>query len=221
MTRRKRQNPGGSRLARKEHLPASLTRLDSAIAGLCEPTQYIVDGHLRFAPSRYKQLVDARAGKRGLGGTRTSKPITELWLDALMLSDEIHATVCQWQPVRFVCHAECVSIAGRLSSLRARSWRPQDVKQLDSYSDSIEAWSKQIETLLSSEARLTLPNPCPECGKKNGHKVDSAGERVRCAALHVSLTGAECTACHARWSADQLPFLGRLLEYAPLEGVVE
>lgn len=221
MTRRKRKNPAGSRTATDASLPAALSRLDNAIGDLCEPVRHMVDGQLVFAPSWYQQLSDARTSKRGIGNARAVEPIVECWLDALMLLDAIHVSVCDWVPVTLVCHAECVSVRGRLVTLREKSWRPQDCKQLDTYSATLESWVKQISALLSTETRLTLPNPCPECGKRTAYRIDSAGERVRCSALQVTVYGAECFACHSRWRPDQLTFLGRLLEYKTPEGVIE
>lgn len=219
--RRKRESRQKRRTEADTYLPGALTRLENAIADLCEPVQHVVGDRRETAPSWLEQLQDARSGKRGDGANRASKPITELWLDAVMLLDEIQTAVTAWQPARFACHAECVSIPGRLASLRARSWRPQDVKSLDQISENLETWVKQISALLSGAGDLTLPNPCPECGKRMGHKIDSTGERVQCIALHVSISGAECFACHARWPADQLTFLGRLLDYQPPAGVLE
>lgn len=214
------ENPCAGQPATQDgHLPSALNRLEDAIAALCDPIQHIVDGRRRETPSWFDQLVDARTGKQGTGGGG-GKPVTELWLDAVMLADEITIAVQAWQPVRLACHPECVSVRGRLEALVARSWRPQDCRSIDQISGNLEAWVKEISGLLSSEARLTLPNPCPECGERTGHRFDSGGEWVRCVALQVSVDGAECTACRARWPREELPFLGRLLNYEPPAGVL-
>ena len=217
-TRRKRKRRGARRSEAESYLPAALRRLDSAVASLCAPVAHSVDGSPAFAPSWLEQLSDARVSKRGIGNAHAIEPIIECWLDALMLLQTIHTTVSEWVPR----DCGCVTVTARLAALQSRRWRPQDVKLIDSYSATLESWVKQIGALLNPETRLELPNPCPECGKRIAYKIDSCGERVRTAsALVVTISGAECLACHARWRADQLTFLGRLLEYKAPEGVIE
>lgn len=192
-------------------LRPALVGLADAIALLIDPHLEIVDGHRLCVPSWYDQLV-AASPQRG-GGT-PGKPVTECWLDKLMLLTEIDDGVARWQP-------DGRDTPHRLVAIQGRPWRPQDCRQIGDLTQILADWVADIRGLIVREARLSLPDPCPECGQKTGHHVDSAGERVRGAALQVSVAGAECTACRAKWPPDQLTFLGRLLRYEPPAGVCE
>ena len=195
------------------HLPSALQRLEDAIAALCDPVQHMVDGHRRYTDSWYRQLRDSLPGnQRGEGGG--SAPLPGCWLDALILLDEIDTAVACW-------HRQPGTTPERLHALHERGWRPQDCRQIGELAGNIEAWTRDIKSLLIVEKHWTLPAPCPACGATVVYRKDSAGEVVRQAALHIGPDGCECLRCHTVWEPARFVFLAKLLNYDKPVGVLE
>ena len=187
------------------HLPSALERLDDAIAHLCDPVQHIVDNHRLYCDPLYTQLRDSLAGNRGTGGTNAG--FAGCWITALDLLTEIDTAVAAWQNTGD-------DTPHRLTLIRARSWRPQDVTSIDQISTACQAWADDIAALLTPELKLALTDPCPNCGATEAHHVDRGGERVRSAgALTVTVTGCRCGACREVWT--DLHWLGRVLGHIP------
>lgn len=200
------------------NLPAALERLSRAISALIDPRAEVMDGRTLWTVSLYAQLHESLPGQRGSGG-RGSPNLPGCWLDALDLIVDIDDRVAGWVPVRMACHPGCISTPGRLAALEARSWRPQDTRELDGYSGALEGYAVEIVALLSAERHWSLPEPCPRCGVSRVLRRDSAGDLVRRAALQISPTGCTCGHCGSRWAPDQFAFLAGLLGYEQPEGV--
>lgn len=196
------------------NLPAALARLADAIHALVEELH---DYALKAtAPSRYMQLRDSLPGQQNTGhGVARSLP--PLWLDAQQLLDEIDTAASIWQPQ--LCGVPVT--VGRLRHLEARSWRPQDTKQLEQMTDAIEAWAKEIDALLTPEPKWHLPNPCPACNTSTVYRRDSAGELVRQPALQIGPEGCTCQKCRYTWTPQYFAHLAAVLGYPLPTGVLE
>jgi hypothetical protein len=190
-------------------LQPALNALDDAIWALTDPQRQYIDGTLHTGPSWYMQLWDAVSGEstNGGGGGSGSKSQIPFWLDAFQILDEIDTALAVWQPA----FTGVPATVGRLKCLRARSWRPQDCKQIEQITTNLLEWVAAIEGLLNPKPRWSLPYPCPNCGADKVYKPDSTGTPVRQYALALSPEGCTCGACKAHWPQGRFLFLGRLL----------
>jgi predicted RNA-binding Zn-ribbon protein involved in translation (DUF1610 family) len=150
-----------------------------------------------------------------------------VWIDALELCHEIDTAVSAWEPRWPEIPGDLtqdpppITIL-RLRAIQARSWRPQDCRNILQIAEAVKSWATSITELLTDKPRWTLPAACPQCGKKTVYRHDSGGELVRQPALQITTLGCQCQSCRAGWSPDQFVFLAtRLLGYDLPEGVLE
>jgi hypothetical protein len=195
------------------NLPSALTSLDHALHALTAPLQKMVNDQLLSGPSWYMQLWDAVSGEASNGGGAGSgsKSRPPCWIDAMDLCHEIDQTVECWQPA----FTGVPPTVGRLHTIRARAWRPQDVRQIEQITKAVTEWAVSIQELLNPAPKWTLPYNCPNCHTKHVYRRDSSGEMVRSYALQLSAEGCRCARCHASWAPGQFMFLGRLLDTVP------
>lgn len=118
---------------------------------------------------------------------------------------EIDATVTRWTP------GEKGGTVERLHALTARGWRPQDVATIERHCEELARWTIAATGLLTPEARVYLPIPCPRCNARVAYRYNSNGEQVRSRALKVSETAAKCLACGSFLPPDQFGWLAQLL----------
>lgn len=194
-------------------LRPALAALSDAVHALCGTQSDFRANKTVYAPSRYMQLQDAVEGatiNTGGGGGSKSRP--PMWVDAYDLLNEIDVAVECWQPA-FVGVPPTV---GRLNCINARSWRPQDCRQIEQITSAVQSWVESIKELLDPKPKWTLPYPCPSCMTKTVYSRDSGGEMIRKPALLViPEVGVSCLKCRAHWPHGKLLFLGRLLGSLP------
>lgn len=196
-------------------LPAAVRALDTATSAMVDPRPERHDRGTSWLDSVYTELRSAIHGHRAGGANhRTAEPQPPLWIDGVDLCREIDSTVKQWEPNAAGHHTPTVN---RLHTLSGRKWRPQDVDTVTGYANDLRRWVQHYRTLVDQKP-LTLPNPCPKCGAWFAHR-SLDGERVRVAALQLTLERCVCNACRVEWPADRFPWLARLLGYEPLAGV--
>lgn len=199
-------------------LQPALQLLGDAIHRLCGPRSQFMEGKLLWSESRYMQLRDATAGEQvNTGGGGGSKSRPPFWTDAFDLLKEIDESVACWQPA----YDGVPPTVGRLRWIEARSWRPQDCRQIGQITGAVAEWAAQVDALLDPPRRWTLPNPCPRCGKAVVYRKDPGGESIRQPALQIGTEGCSCANCRAVWPPDQFEFLARVLGYERPEGVLD
>lgn len=199
------------------NLPAALVRLTNAIHALTSPQQSYIEGQHRIAPSLYMQLWDATAGSQGTDMGTHARSMPTVWLDALQIRMEIDTALEVWQPQ----YTGTPPTVGRLKWLANKSWRPQDVRNIDQISAACEEWAKDITALLYPEPKWTLPTPCPACNSAVVYRKDSGGERVRQPALQIGPQGCFCANCKAYWGPDKFMWLSKLLGFEKPAGLLE
>lgn len=198
-----------------ENIVAARTAWERSVRKLCRPRPAVYHDTTVYVPSLYDALVSEKAGAQG--DTRTpAKSLPPLWLDAVLLVQEIDTQTRKWMP-------KPGTTPQRLDMLTERSWRPQDTDEVRDMSRRVEGWCESIVNLLDPESRKFIEGAsCPSCGKRIVYRKDSAGEQVRQPALKVVMSqGCTCQACGAFWAPDRFLFLGRLLGYELPEGVLE
>lgn len=204
------QAPDGS-------LPAALAALDDALHALIASQSQLHDNHLVGTPSRYMQLMDAVTGEQSnTGGGGGSKSRPPFWTDAFDKLREIDEAAAIWQPA----FKGVPPTVGRLRTLRARNWRPQDTRPIEQITTALRAWADEIDALLNPPRRWTLPSPCPSCSTATVYRRDSGGEMIRQPALQLGPEGCHCARCNAHWTPDKFVFLARVLGSLP-ENVLE
>ncbi|QXW04025.1 DUF7341 domain-containing protein [Rhodococcus globerulus] len=201
-----------------EYLPLALRHLDDAISALTAPKvrTHKAAGRTRVItkPSIYAEMLENIRGQQGtsFGGVARSMP--PLWVDGVDWINKVDSTVQGWWP----------STGGTLSRLEAfhkASWRPQDTNFLDGASEMINDWVTAAESLLDGgRDHFTLNAPCPTCGEAWVYRKDALGENVRAPALNVSNMGCNCLACGHHWGFEYFTHLAKVIDCAPLEGVI-
>jgi len=189
-------------------------KLSHAISTLIDMQHHQLDTASTYLDSRYDQLRDSLAGTNCLekSGGQARLPI---WCDALDLITEIDTTVTAWT-LKWVQPA--ASTRTRLAHLDTRKWRPQDCDHVQTMTADLERWSHHIDRLLNPVIVKEVTACCPACGARY-HWRDHAGERVRIAALQVTIAGhSSCLVCHTSWPPL---FLLRLLDGQLPPGVLE
>ena len=194
------------------NLPAAKARLDKAIGQLFDPIEAHINGRYVEAPSLYQQLVEAKAGQTGerCGGT-AGMP---LWPDALDLATRIDTRLHELNQGRG--H----DTYDRAYLLDVRAWKVEDTEHVETIATEIESWATTITNLLNPERKISLPNPCPQCQVAVVHR-QSAGEKIRTAALHIDNQGCHCLNCKTRWTPEYYTHLARVLGYKPADGILE
>jgi hypothetical protein len=137
----------------------------------------------------------------------TSRPPVRI--DALDWLAAVDKEIARWYPG--------AGTVDRLKSMAAQSWRPQDCAKLDRYSAKLADYA-QAAAVIVNDAVTTVAlrgHACPVCDQKQVLRHRD-GESIRSAALVVSELGAQCLACSAEWTTEQLPFLATLLGREPL-----
>lgn len=199
-------------------LQPALQLLGDAIHRLCGPQSQFMDGKLLWASSRYMQLRDATAGEQvNTGGGGGSKSQPPCWLDAVDLLAEIDAAVECWQPA----FSGVPATVGRLRWIEKRSWRPQDVRQIEQIIGAVAEWAAQIDALLDPPRRWTLPSPCPNCDTATVYRKDNGGDDVRQPALQIGPDGCVCIKCKAFWPPSKFLWLANVLGFEKPSGLLE
>lgn len=203
-------------------LPAARRRLDYAVIEL---TRARSDGFGHSSSCLYLMLADALEGEQGGGynGAPQSQPC--MWIDAADLLREIDMAVECWSP-----QPSGVPVTiGRLRSLQARSWKPQETRNVHQIAEACELWAKQILTLLNpgSVKHFRAPDregfaPCPQCGKATTYRTDSDGDPKRVPVLQwTAEVGTQCIVCKAHWAPQMTLFVSQLLGFELPAGVLE
>ncbi|MDO3096770.1 DUF7341 domain-containing protein [Mycobacteroides abscessus] len=209
-------------------LSGALEKLRDGVSALTDPKLQIVEGRKEWAEPLYASLCDAVESVEGSGvfmGVAKSQP--PIWTDAFDLRNEIDVQVKTWQPDPGVFDGDLTrpptpETVRRLRILESlKTWRPQDTKTLDGYSNSIENWCNRINHLLNPEPVKTVSAPCPACQKRWVYRRDSSGENVRQPALQLTAQGCSCQACHYTWGPQYFMHLAAVLECPLPEGVLE
>lgn len=176
-------------------------------------------GHPTAVRSLYMQLFDAvEAGRTGgsSSGGRLGQG-SPIWTDALDLIDEIDTAAALWQPG----YQGVPPTVARLRRHSERSWRPQDVHELEQKTAALQGWKHDITTLFDPPRKFHLASPCPECGTAVVYRRDNAGEVVRQPALCVDTTKCECLQCHYVWQPYRFHILAEALNCPLPAGVLE
>lgn len=209
-----------------EPLQAARTTLADAISGLIDPKPYrrtleLPDGHTRtrteILDSLYTQLATAIGANSGPGTRHHPGSSLPFWVDGFDLLVLISLRVDEWQHDYDPFDNITDPTICRLRVLDTQTWRPQDTRHIERIAAEIDGWTKQILAFFQPKP-LTLPDPCPECGRHSARK-HLAGEEVNTPALEVTLDGARCRHCRHEWAPNELSWLGRLLGYPPPAGV--
>jgi hypothetical protein len=185
-------------------LPPALDQLHHAVNQLIHPQ---ADGHGHTAPSLYTQLCAAAASPRH-GQGHQPRSIPPLYLDAVDLRNEIDQRLALEQP-------GCTSTPHRLERIAARPWRPMDVHWLETFTNALNSWADDIETLLDPPPKPSMAAPCPNCDTATVHRKDSAGENVRQPALQFGPLGCTCMACRTTWPPERYELLAAVLKGTP------
>ena len=200
----------------KTDLPDAVSYMQEAIDAMIDPQTSIISRKKHHAPSIYMQLWDAIAGQQGSGGG-VARSMPPFWCDAVDLLNEIDTAIEAWQPQA----AGVPPTVGRLRVIQARTWRPQDVRQIQQITKILHTWTIQIIGLLNPEGVKYISAPCPACGATTVYRKDSAGENVKAPALQIITDrGCTCHACHAHWGPELYLHLCRVLGFQLPEGVL-
>jgi hypothetical protein len=200
------------------NLPAALHDFDNALQDLTQPQSQYINHKLVHAPSLYLQLVDSVRGEQGTHNSGVPRSMPPFWCDALDLLNEIDTAASAWQPQP----NGIPPTIGRLTALRARSWRPQDTHAITQIVGALTNWTERIQALLDPEHIKHIDAKCPACGTKTIYRNDSTGERIRQPALQlITDLGCTCNACGAFWAPPYYMHLCRLLDFALPAGVLE
>jgi hypothetical protein len=162
-------------------------------------------------PSLLEQLLDALPGS---SNTDHGAPSTGAHRPALALT--VLDLIASMQ--RAASNHDHDHLAADLRAWAARSgeWRTTNPDYLHHAATWAEHWVTTGRTLLDPPRRWTLPAACPQCGHRTAYVRDDSSEVVRRPALELDRTTGEARClthgCGARWSADRLLFLARLLE---------
>jgi predicted RNA-binding Zn-ribbon protein involved in translation (DUF1610 family) len=197
------------------NIVAAKAKLSSAVNRLCDPRMAVYHDQTRYAPSLYMQLATDLSGTQG--DTRTpAKSLPPLWLDAVLLLNDMDKQVRTWKPCRRATTPQ------RLAMLRDKPWRPQDTETVTDMHHTINAWCESILSLQNPESVKHISAPCPSCGRAIVYRRDKAGDLVRQPALKiVTNVGCSCQHCQAHWGPERYMFLCKLLGFDLPEGVLE
>jgi hypothetical protein len=205
----------------ESNLPAARVALEDAAHALVAPR---ADADGRWQSGRYTELRQALYGARGghRGRRNQSSSVLPFWIDAMRLLITIDDRVSEFErlhrppPLQRPGHPTL----RRVEQLVLLRWRPQDVTIVMTIADDLARYTKAIDDLFAIKP-IFLPDPCPHCRQDHTYRLSDEGERVRSPALSVTAeNGATCLSCHATWPPDRLLFLGRILGYSRLEGVI-
>jgi len=213
----------------KQHQPASVkdtglrdatVKLAHAITALTYP-QPPPQPHTKPLPCRYTTLRQALYTHRGGNGNNPKAHTIPAWIDALKYVIEIDGLACdlhQRWPAPQTNQQQHVTIR-RLNAILAHNWLAADnVQQIRDATTQLGAYADKIDDLFAAQP-VYLPDPCPHCGHTHTRKLNDLGETVSTPALAVSVDkGAWCQQCHDKFAPL---FLGRLLGYQPIPGVLD
>lgn len=213
-------------IAEDGNLPAARQDLKHAIHQLTQPIPALINNKLHHAPALYMQLRDAIRGEQGTGYNGAPQSQPPLWVEAIDLLNEIDTAVEIWQPQP----AGVPPTIGRLNALNTKTWRPQDVRNIQQITTACQQWAAKIENTLNPGhvKHFRAPDgdgyaPCPQCGKATTYRTDPAdGEPKRVPTLQwVAETGTTCIVCRSSWDPFHTLWLGRVLGFELPEGVLE
>lgn len=207
-------------------LPAARQRLTDAITTLTDPRTEPTDNGHAEVPPLYVQLYDAIPGAQGTGHS-PARSMPPMWLDAARLYAWIDTSVRKWQNDYDKCThckhcSKSLPAIRRLETMAAKRWRPRDCALILDYASQLEAWTIEIDLLLTPQHVKHVAAACPSCGHKTALRRDSAGEMVRVPALQIiAETGCTCVVCKATWGPQLYMHLSRVLGFDLPEGVLE
>lgn len=187
------------------NIVAARTKLGRAVQNLTGPRDGYMNGETRHAPSLYVTLVsEMHAETRGDSHT-PAQSTPPLRIDACQLLVDIDGRTKAWCP-------KPGDTPTRLQILAFQQWRPQDTRQVEDITTTVEAWCDAITNLINPTPRKYISAPCPSCSRSVAYYRDSGGDVVRQEALKwTPNVGFECQACKASWSPEQTLFFARLL----------
>lgn len=198
-------------------LPAALNQLHNAIHDLTNHRPHHIQdqGKTTWIPDRYTTLQDALYGSRGNSNHHhTPASMIPAWVDAMKLLIQIDTRT---HGITQQLHTTTHHTPTRLQLFAQTKHRPQDTQQIQTAATEIASFSTAIDDLFSPKP-IYLPDPCPACNFTHATRLADDGERIRTPALSLTVErGATCNNCHATWHPM---FLGRLLGYHPLPGVI-
>lgn len=169
--------------------------------------------------SRYVELRDAVVGQQGSGHGGVARSLPPVWVDVLDLLRQVDDEVARWAADYSLddhpdggSRPEPVTVR-RLRALTAVSWSPEHVELVGWLADTLARWRRSADTLLDGDEhrRLEVVAPCPACAVRTVYRIDACGERVRAAALELSVLGCRCQACGQVWPPSHLSLLAEVL----------
>jgi len=174
----------------------------------------LVDGRPGKVPALLDQLDTAIAeGRTGKSGSSGGK--------ALLISDTAHSLQ---QDIDWAARNEQYQRAGTdVGELKAiiKSWATEDDAEMVNYLEHVTLdWCDQIREIINPTKPPFRPAvPCPACGVIYDKQGNGPGLRIHCWDANEELLPpgkwtAECIHCMASWTADNMPWLARVLELA-------
>lgn len=186
----------------------SVRRFENAVHALTEPQAEWVNGRCKWVDAPYKRLRGALTSRTTSNRKTMAVSRPPLRMDVLDLLATIDSSVSTW------C-SDGADTVERLHALAERRWAPDAAEQLDGWVARLEGWLDTAHELLHDTPPVVpLRLPCPACGRRYHYKR-SGNETIRTDALRLGEDGATCTACHARWDFERLPFLAKMLGCTP------
>lgn len=209
---------------RNTDLPDAIHHLHDAINELTYPQTMCIGRTKHHAPSLYMQLWDATAGQQGTGHGGIARSLPAAWIDAIDQLQEIDLAVAVWQPA----YTGVPTTVARLRQISARTWRPQDIKEIERITKSVQRWTRKITELLDPQSVKYLYNEdhvytaCPACGATSIKRLDNAGDLVNQPALQIITNqGCTCVVCKTCWSPQFYQHLARVIGCDLPEGVLQ
>jgi hypothetical protein len=173
----------------------------------------MVDGKPEKVPALLDQLDAALTDKNGRTGGGGGK--------SLPISDAAYAL---WQDINWDARNEQYQRTGTDVGTLAgilQSWNTeQDPDMLGYLEHKTLDWVDQIKALINPTKPPWRPAvPCPACGVIYDKEGNGPGMRVHCWRVDETMLppgewSAECIHCGAAWTADNMPWLARVLDVA-------
>lgn len=162
-------------------------------------------------PSLLDQLDASTTDKTGGGGSGTGLPISAA---AISLRQDIDFAARDEQYQR--TGSDIGTLVGIL-----QSWASEQDPEMIAYLEHVTLdWCDRIGAIISPVKPPWRPAvPCPACGIIYDRDGNGPGMRVHCwgedeAMLPPGEWSAECIHCKAAWTAENMPWLARVLDVA-------
>ena len=173
----------------------------------------MTDGRTAKVPSLLDQLDSATVDKTGRpgGGGGSALPISDA---AYSLRQDI-----DWA-ARNEQYQRTGSDIGTLAAI-IRSWVSESNPEMVAYLEHVTLdWIDQIAAIINPSKPPWRPAvPCPACGIIYDREGNGPGLRVHCWGEDEGMLApgewtAECVHCQASWTAENMPWLARVLDLA-------